>query len=122
MVTKAEALTADEFHAEPCTRKVGPRGGITESIERWRRSGRTQTWKTRPDEFRVPIKYGLYKSHEITEHNAGAFHTADACPLNGERGQSTLGAILTALALALLVTTAMLSPAIFYEAVRSVMP
>jgi hypothetical protein len=34
MVTKAEALTANEFHAGGCSRAVGKRGGVTESIER----------------------------------------------------------------------------------------
>ena len=31
-------------------------------------SGKCQTWKTRPGEFRLPVKYGLYESGEIT-HN-----------------------------------------------------
>ena len=35
---------------------------------------------------------------------------------------TTLSAILTALALTLLVTSAMLTPAILFEAVRAVMP
>lgn len=31
-----------------------------------RRNGRTQTWKTRPGEFRIPIKAGLKSYGEIT--------------------------------------------------------
>jgi len=81
MVTKQEALTAGEFHYGECKRIVGKRGGITLKIETWRRNGATQTWKTRPDEFRVPIKYGLYNYSEITHRNALEFHTADTCPL-----------------------------------------
>lgn len=36
---------------------------------RVRTSGRVKTWKTRPGEFRVPVKYGLYTHGEIT-HNS----------------------------------------------------
>lgn len=32
-----------------------------------RRNGKTQTWKTRPAEFRIPIKFGLYGYGEITQ-------------------------------------------------------
>ena len=81
MITKAEAIDAREFHYGECRRTTGPRGGVTVSIETWRRSGRTQTWKTRPGEFRVPVKYGMYQSGEITERNADGFHVAGACPL-----------------------------------------
>lgn len=38
---------------------------------RWwraRRNGRTQTWKTRPNDYRIPIKAGLRVYGEIT-HN-----------------------------------------------------
>lgn len=34
-----------------------------------RRNGRTQTWKTRPDEFRIPIKYGFRGTGAI-DHNS----------------------------------------------------
>lgn len=26
----------------------------------WRRNGQTQTWVTRPDQYRVPVKYGWH--------------------------------------------------------------
>jgi len=35
--------------------------------QRWRVSGMVKTWKTRPDEIRVPVKYGLYGNDYITE-------------------------------------------------------
>lgn len=35
---------------------------------RVRTSGRVKTWKTRPGEFRVPVKYGLHTHGEITHH------------------------------------------------------
>lgn len=82
MLTKAQALTADEFHFGVCKRTKGPRGGITEKIERWRRNGMTGTWKTRPKEFRVPVKHGLYSYSQITDSDAQAWHTSEDCPLN----------------------------------------
>ena len=36
---------------------------------RVRRNGATKTWKTRPDEFRIPVKYGLYEYAYITQDN-----------------------------------------------------
>ena len=40
---------------------------------RARVTGKVQTWKTRPDDFRVPIKRGLYDSGYLTPSNAGRF-------------------------------------------------
>lgn len=37
--------------------------------KRWRRNGRTKTWKTRPGEFRIPVKHGLRSYGYITEYN-----------------------------------------------------
>lgn len=73
MVTKQQAMTAAAFHAnhEP--------GG---KVYRWRRNGQTQTWKTRPDDFRTPIKYGLRDYGQLTETNADQFHTENDCPDN----------------------------------------
>lgn len=34
-----------------------------------RRNGRTQTWKTRPSEFRIPLKAGLRATGEITHRS-----------------------------------------------------
>ena len=36
--------------------------------QRWRVSGKPKTWKTRPDEVKVPVKHGLYSNDYIT-HN-----------------------------------------------------
>jgi hypothetical protein len=71
MITKQDAMTADEFHEnhEPAGK-----------IYTWRRNGATQTWKTRPDDFRVPIKYGLKSYDSITPGNAYRMHRADQCP------------------------------------------
>lgn len=87
MITKEQALAlryGQELHCtvvQQCKRTVGPRGGVKESIVRVRVSGKCQTWKTRPSEFRVPVKYGLYESSSITEYNAMQFHLPGDCPL-----------------------------------------
>lgn len=36
---------------------------------RARRNGKTKTWKTRPDEFKIPAKYGLYNYFYIDHTN-----------------------------------------------------
>jgi hypothetical protein len=82
MLTKEQALTADDFHENGCVRIVGPRGGVTVRQYKWRRNGRTQLWKTRPDDFRTPIKWGLRMTSQLTPSNAHEFHMAADCPLN----------------------------------------
>lgn len=37
---------------------------------RCRANGACKTWKTRPDDFRLPVKYGLKTCFYITPHNA----------------------------------------------------
>jgi hypothetical protein len=80
-VTKDQALTEDRFHYGECTRTVGPRGGVTESVEQWRRNGQTKVWKTRPAEFRVPVKFGMRGHTYIDQGNAHLFHVESECPL-----------------------------------------
>lgn len=85
MITKAQAIElrhGQELHVEElCFTRVGPRGGKTTNRVVWRVSGRPQTWKTRPDEFRVPIKWGLRESNALTHATASLFHLPEECPL-----------------------------------------
>jgi hypothetical protein len=37
---------------------------------RCRQNGKIQVWKTRPEEFKVPVKYGLKEWFYITNDNA----------------------------------------------------
>lgn len=64
MVTKHEALTHNMFHDNLC--------------RRWRRNGQTKIWKTRDNEFRVPVKYGLYNYDAVTHLNSGTVHIPGA--------------------------------------------
>lgn len=83
MITFDQALTEREFHKEGgCHRSIGPRGGVTETREVWRRNGATKTWKTRPGEFRLPIKWGLKCYDAVTERDAHLLHLPADCPLN----------------------------------------
>ncbi len=67
MITKAQALSANyRQHFFFLSRLNG-------EVKRCRVSGKCQTWKTRPDEFRLPIKYDLYQSHYIGHDNAHEF-------------------------------------------------
>lgn len=65
MITKEQALTENEFH--------------TWKHKSFRRNGRTRTWVTRPDQFRVPVKFGLYGYASITDINARTYHIAREC-------------------------------------------
>jgi len=46
---------------------------------RWRVNGVVQTWKTRPNEFKVPVKHGMYDYGYITQHNYFYYHLHGSC-------------------------------------------
>lgn len=71
MVTYEQAISAREFHYAPACTKT--------RVERWRRNGKTQVWKTRAGEFSVPVKFGLKSYSYITHNNAHEFHVAGEC-------------------------------------------
>ena len=61
-VNKENALTADKF--EHITIK-----NADKTPARCRRNGKTKTWKTRPEEFKIPVKYGLKDCFYIDQNN-----------------------------------------------------
>ncbi len=63
MVTKDDAMTGRMFHH---VREKNADG----TPLRVRANGACKTWKTRPDEFRLPVKYGLYRYLYIDHDNA----------------------------------------------------
>lgn len=90
MITKEQAIALgngslrEDIHytgKHDCARHIGPRGGITENVTRVRPSGKCQVWKTRPDEFKLPVKYGMYESSYITHRDASDWHLASECSL-----------------------------------------
>jgi len=82
MITKQDAMAADRFHENH-----EPAGKIFE----WRRNGATQTWVTRPDEFRLPVKYGMRGYGQITQSDAHNYHRADQCPTRHVRVRTPEG-------------------------------
>lgn len=81
MITKQQALTATEFHYGTCRVIRGPRGGTELKQERWRRNGATQTWKTRPNDWRVPIKHGMCDYSNLWWGMDSEWHVIEDCPL-----------------------------------------
>lgn len=75
-MTSAEARAITHEWFEFC--------GKDGKVRRARRSGRLKTWKTRPNDYRLPVKYGLYESSALVpdpsapefaafENSGGAF-------------------------------------------------
>lgn len=66
MITKQQAVAAlhrQEFYHGTSRNRDG-------TPSRCRNNGMTKTWKTRPDEFRMPVKHGLKQCFYITQANA----------------------------------------------------
>ena len=81
MITRQQAISESEFHYMQCTRSIGKRGRVIEFTVNYRRNGGTKLWKTRPDEFRVPVKYGIRDCAYVTHLNQNNFHIKSECPL-----------------------------------------
>lgn len=64
MVTKEQAQTCSMFE------HVTLKNSDKKTPARCRKMGACKTWKTRPDEFKLPVKHGLYDSFYITQENA----------------------------------------------------
>ena len=76
MITKEQAMNADNFIQ---IKAVIYSGAILTRPEprNWRRNGKTKTWKTRPNEFKIPVKHGLYSYGYITQDNAHLFEVEE---------------------------------------------
>jgi hypothetical protein len=50
------------------------------TLKQWqcRRNGKTQTWKTRPNDWRIPVKAGLRSCGAITPSTLGHFTIEEA--------------------------------------------
>ena len=47
------------------------------SPERWRVNGQVKTWKTRPNEVRIPVKHGLYSYDYLTQDDLDLVSTTE---------------------------------------------
>jgi hypothetical protein len=87
VITKHEAMTLDTlYHA--VERYSARAGGRAKQV---RVTGRCKTWVTRPDDFRLPVKYGMYECLYITPRNAYEWYpydpTVDGARRDYEAGQ-----------------------------------
>lgn len=85
MITKSQAENlghGNTVHYGRCSCYIGPRGSVTLNVTAYRVNGKCKTWKTRPDEFRLPLKRGLYEYADMTNYTADSFHLPADCPLN----------------------------------------
>jgi hypothetical protein len=69
MITKAQALVANRF----CHLQHKNADG---SAVRARRNGKTMTWVTRPDEWSIPVVYGLRGYFYINDKTAHVWRVA----------------------------------------------
>jgi hypothetical protein len=67
------AQTADDFDRF-YHRKLRYKTDPSRPLE-CRRNGRTKRWKTRPDQFSIPVKYGMYDAFRIDNSNAHEWST-----------------------------------------------
>lgn len=72
-ITKQQALTLDTFHAAHHANAT--------KCAIYRRNGMTQTWITRPNDFRVPVKFGMYTYNNITHNEAHLVYAPNDCPI-----------------------------------------
>lgn len=66
MITKEQAMSLEHYSI---LYHVGLKNKDGTAI-RVRVNGQCKTWKTRPKEFRLPVKHGLYGYYAITHRNA----------------------------------------------------
>lgn len=86
MVTRQQIIDAP-YHQiwhytgkHECSCVVGARGAIHVNFVAYRGNGRVKLWKTRPNDFRLPTKYGLREGGWIDQDNAHEWHLEQDCP------------------------------------------
>jgi hypothetical protein len=72
MITKQDAMTHMEFWHITRTNADG-------TPMRVRKNGSCKTWKTRPDEFKLPVKYGIKDCFYIAHTRGDIDNTAEWC-------------------------------------------
>ena len=50
------------------------------TCQRWKVNGKPKTWKTRPDEVKVPVKQGQWMYDYVTHKELHLVHLAERCP------------------------------------------
>ena len=70
MITREQALTLRLYTTIHQVDSYNANGSPT----RWRINGMCKTWKTRPLDFRLPIKHGLTTCDYLTQWNQASFY------------------------------------------------
>lgn len=75
MITKEQAMSHKQFKQ---TKGYDSQGNVIELDKpiNWRANGKCKTWKTRPDDFHLPVKHGLQTYGYITQDNADMLEIA----------------------------------------------
>lgn len=50
------------------------------TCRRWKVNGMPKTWKTRPGQVKIPVKFGLYNFDYVTENELDRMHLEQECP------------------------------------------
>lgn len=74
MITREIAATLK--HGQILHHKIERQGRNGCEPLRVRVSGQVKTWVKRPDDFRIPVKHGMYTNSEITQNNASEWEVA----------------------------------------------
>lgn len=56
----------------------------------WKITGKPKTWKTRPNEFKIPIKRGLYEYGYLNEGNVQSFHLTEQGAVNAREEKNKI--------------------------------
>lgn len=74
-------MTRDELIAVKKGTILHENGCTKARVVRWKVNGACKTWKSRPDDFSLPVKHGMYVYSHITPENAHLVHLASECPV-----------------------------------------
>ena len=75
--TAFEPLTKAQAMSQPRTMYHKKLRNSDGTALRARANGKCKTWVTRPEEFKLPAKHGMYSTFYITHTNAGEWSLVD---------------------------------------------
>jgi hypothetical protein len=84
VITKAIAVEAGERWGHTTFYHITERNADGTAV-RCRANGKCKVWKTRPDEFLLPVKHGLKLCFYITQRNAAEWLTTDPTDMSDPR-------------------------------------
>lgn len=67
-ITRDDLINGNEFHWCSVLSDITTEGMNIRKCRKWRRNGKTKTWKRNPDRIEVPVKYGIYSYRILTQN------------------------------------------------------